>query len=276
MCGVYFIREYFPPGGEPSEEERREPADFEPSQPPQRSGTLTSLEEFVRRGLRPRPEGDLLERLPAGSEDAVAVAAALEVWRALDRDGSRIKLIDCELSEKPGTLECAFGITGIDATVSAEVVPGDPVHPGFVLLRPREGPIAVVPRIWRRVCSNGAVRAVADGADLAGGTRDIGKAMAGCFDRRRFESTVAAYRRLAAHETDDPERLLHEADVAAVSLAGVLHRFRTGEDRSVWGLLNAVTVTAKVSATWEERIERELSAARLMERFAGTPALDSE
>jgi len=142
-------------------------------------------------------------------------------------------------------------------------VADDTVYAGFLLTASPDASVSVVPRTWRLVCCNGAVRAVEDWPASARGTPDIDGAIRQSLDRGRFTETVEKYRMMSKREVVDATALLSDVGVSASSLPRVLRRFEGSDDQSHWGLFNAITIEAKLGANWGERLSREYDAARL-------------
>lgn len=267
MYQACWVAEYRPNGMLPRAQGNRAAESSDALAGPARGSGESPRANAIRRAISREPTADLLDLLPPTSPGAAAVQAALATWRSLDRQGAKIALIECDCSDDGGGRGPKFGLAVVATDPSAQVRADDFVYPGFALLTNRRATIGVVPRVWRLVCRNGAVRAVADGVHLECETRDIDMAIRNCLDADQFARTVELYRQMATRRATDPAELLRTASVSASSVPMVLQRFQGSDDQSHWGLLNAITIEAKRGATWVERLSRELDAARLAESF---------
>jgi hypothetical protein len=145
---------------------------------------------------------------------------------------------------------------------TAEVRPGDRIH-GGVAVRTHDTEIHVHPYTFRVVCTNGAIAAcatdsrVVERVDLAAPTpminavlEEFRAAVRGCAAPAALDGTVSAMRAATQREAD---MLLHilpllpqmPPGVRASILRMIVRRFDAEGDRSVFGLVNAVTSVAR-------------------------------
>jgi hypothetical protein len=153
---------------------------------------------------------------------------------------------------------------------TAEVRPGDRIH-GGVAVRTHDTEILVHPYTFRAVCTNGAIAACATGSrvvervGLAAPTAMINAvleefraAVRACAAPAALDGTVNAMRSATQREAD---MLLHilpllpqvPPGVRASILRMIVRRFDAEGDRSVFGLVNAVTSVARDTTDPETR-----------------------
>jgi hypothetical protein len=159
--------------------------------------------------------------------------------------------------------------------------PDDRIHSG-VAVRTHDTEVLVHPYTYRVVCTNGAVAAYATGSrviervDLAAPTAAINavlselrEAVRGCAASPTLEKTVRAMRSAAERDADLLLQLMpvlpHMPPAVRSSvLRTIVRRFEADGDRSVLGLVNAVTSVARDTADPEIRWRlEELGAAML-------------
>ena len=147
----------------------------------------------------------------------------------------------------------------------AEVRPGDHIR-GGVALRVAGPQIQVHPYTFRQVCSNGAIAAQAlesrrleriEAVEVAGPTHEIGVmltdlrlAVRACAAPEAFAVTTRQMRSATEVEADMALNLLPllarmRGGMAQRWLSQILQRFSADDDRSVFGLMNAVTSVAR-------------------------------
>lgn len=151
-------------------------------------------------------------------------------------------------------------------SLTADVRVNDPVSAGvLVALHSERGGgscrLEVVPRVYRKICQNGAIVFVEDaparevpqgvlwGSEaLEPLVAELEPMISACLDEKAFALAVSSFRRSAAEPIEDT--------ALAASLGGrlspeveraVLARYRTGGDFTRWGLLNAVTAEARTA-----------------------------
>ncbi len=226
------------------------------------------LTEFVRSVVSALRKGravpvsewpDLLEALPAESPDRAWVERTAEVLEARRRRSPRLALLRCEWRRDGGGF---VAISACDGGLACDVRTGDSVSAGFVAIRDGGG-LRVLPRIYRKVCANGAVVCLGEESDALAGAGDVGEAIEACFGKPAFEEVVARLRRTARTPLSGPAVLLVRAR-AASEAAEVLAAFERGGDRTAWGLINAATAAARGESDFRRRVERERDAERIL------------
>lgn len=139
-----------------------------------------------------------------------------------------------------------------------EVLADDRVHDG-VAVAATGGRARIYPYIFRLVCRNGAIIAqagrggrVVDTTALGAGEAEveIREAVRGCGDEDRFATFAEAMREAGAMPVDPVATLMPliarlPDGVMARQLLDILERYTRGEDPSQFGLMNAVTATAR-------------------------------
>jgi hypothetical protein len=207
-------------------------------------------------GRKPEQAPDLLRALPKGDPDRKWVEAVHRRLRKLSRRFD-IRLLACE--REPG----GSGFLAIAATspaLSADVRPRDTVWGGFVALRDSNRPVSVRARIFRLVCRNGSLVSVhEDGVEPADGVEEH---VERCFDHARFMSAVEALRMGAAQRLEDPASRLDEMEYL-LHRGLIERRWREEGDRTVFGLINAITSVARDVPDMRERLDLEGMAGSL-------------
>ena len=138
-----------------------------------------------------------------------------------------------------------------------ELRPGDRVQAG-VAMRGTDTDIRVHPYVFRLVCSNGAIRAeavqtrVIEVDDPVRGEvmASLREAVRDCCCAEAFDQSARAMRGAMEREADTVLSLMPlmsrlPRDVVGKLLTQILGEFRRGGDRSRYGLMNAVTATAR-------------------------------
>jgi hypothetical protein len=168
-----------------------------------------------------------------------------------------------EVTAAGGTVSETFndGVRLFTRSVLPHVRPvrtGDPVQAG-VALRAGEGGVWVHPYVFRQVCRNGAIIAHAlqtrhleadefgspEGARFA-----VREAVRACCDEETFAHAARAMRSAATQTADVGLNVLTALsrvppEVGTRIFRMVVERFFTGDDRSQYGLMNAVTSVAR-------------------------------
>jgi hypothetical protein len=165
---------------------------------------------------------------------------------------------------------------------TGEIRPGDLVR-GGVAVRAGGSLVEVFPYTFRQVCSNGAIAAQAlegrrlervEGTgvvvpeyDIAVLLTDLGLAVRACASLDAFETTTRQMRSATGTEADFTLNLLPflthlPSAMARHWLPRILHRFSADGDRSVFGMMNAVTAVA--------RDERDEETRWLLEELGGS------
>jgi hypothetical protein len=209
---------------------------------------------------RPEPRPDLLESLPSGSPDRGWVEETAGVLEAMNRRGSRVLLLRCEW--EPGR-DDPLAIAGFDRSLCEEVRRRDEVSAGFAAVRSGGGGVRVLPRIYRKVCANGAVVFVREGEDAVATEGSVAGAIGACLRKEVFGEVVEDFRRAARVRVDDASSLLAAARAAAAA-AEVLPVYERAGDRTGWGLLNAATAVARREPSFPRRVHLERDAERIL------------
>jgi len=142
---------------------------------------------------------------------------------------------------------------------SCEVRRGDALQGGVALLA-ADHEVRVHPYVFRQVCSNGAIMAHAIQtqrievpewpADLERFMEHVGETVRACAAAEVFAGDVAEIRSAIDREADFALTVLPLLDrlpeAVRIQMMGMIAgRFFTGEDRSRYGLMNAVTAVAR-------------------------------
>jgi hypothetical protein len=152
--------------------------------------------------------------------------------------------------------------------VAGDVRPGDGIR-GGVALRADEQCVLVHPYTFRQVCSNGAIMAHAIGTEAVERVEDSGlgcdgfeaiervrQAVRVCADPAAFEAGISQMRAATQSEADMMITLMPMLSRMSAPMAVrliVQISERLGPDRSRYGLMNAVTSTARDTADPELR-----------------------
>ena len=204
---------------------------------------------------------DLLATLEPGDPDRQWLESVCETMRQLVAEGRHVALLEC--SRVRGAEGVDYAVALVDRALTDTVRPGDSVQAGVAILRAPACGLVAVPRVFRKLCSNGAVLDIgcATGREIE--PYEIDAAVRGCLQPGSFEAMVGRLR-WAAHEVVfDGPALLAAARPRSASGA-LLARWRQQGDRSLWGLVNAATSLAHAEASWAERLELERDAERLL------------
>lgn len=168
----------------------------------------------------------------------------------------------------------------------AEVAPND-FHTGGVAMRASPNRIWIHPYVVRQVCVNGAIMAQPIDADpievLEGATREftspaIGEAVRICSSPDTFRAGV---QRISAAQSMAGFGPTHALDLfvrlsdqeAGRALRQILRRFTQVADRSAFGLMNAVTSTARDAGDPELRWQLELLGGEIAISAVPEPVL---
>ena len=170
-----------------------------------------------------------------------------------------------------------------------EVKPNDIVRFGVILGNSEVGlgSLTVLPFIHRLVCSNGLIAQETDGSpvrkvhlgrrisdlSMLPNEREVWLAYAEQIrtlaDRDRFPQIVnrlrlASSQMVTSSPEDAIEDLAKKHQLSKDESEAVLNRFVTGEDLSIWGLVNAVTETAKLASTSQRKVELQTIGGKLL------------
>jgi len=169
-----------------------------------------------------------------------------------------------------------------------EVRPGDRMQ-GGVALRATGNEICVHPYTFRQVCRNGAIAAQALGSQVVDRVEEeyaaesvlseLAEAVRGCASPDAFTATVNELRSAATREADMvlnvmPMLTQLSADMAPHILAQIAGRFMRDRDRSVFGLLNAITSLARDTSDPDLRWRLEEFGGGVPARLTPRPVPD--
>jgi len=228
-----------------------------------------ALEEMLRVRLSQATAGlppDLLETLGPQHRDRAWVSSIHDRLARLQRDGVRLRLLACEHENGPD------GFITLAAAMPAgrlEVLPGDWMQIGFAAMREGDGPVRAWPRLLREVCANGSLVCVEEW-DRHEGSDGIADAIERFLTPETYEPAVRALREARATAVPDPRAYLDEFqrienldDLLQAHGDRILPLFEGDEDDSLYGLMNAITATARDEDDWAERLALEEMAGRL-------------
>jgi hypothetical protein len=205
---------------------------------------------------------DLLNVLPPHDPDRAWVvdthAALTRVARRSGGPGPR--LVDCRTVTGP---KGGVVLAAIDERLSGAVRPGDTVCAGVVASRLGDEQVRVEPRLYRKLCANGAIIRVGTGEDQVAAGLDVGEAVEQCFAAGAFAETIARLTRAAVTPVSDPVTLLLQLALP-VRVYEVL-RAREDEDMSAFGWLNALTARARSERDPILRLSLERKAEELLQ-----------
>jgi len=181
---------------------------------------------------------------------------------------------------------------------SSEIRMGDQVNAG-VAIRAMSNEIVVHPYTLRRVCTNGAIRVEALESqhferiqaettwslnyEASAMLTSVREAIRACAGPDAFATGVSDMRRAAAVDGEMAIQLLVQSKYFAggaarvASYMDIVHRYRAGDDRSAFGLMNAVTSLARETHDPEARWSLEQlggSVPALVRQRRGTRVRD--
>jgi hypothetical protein len=230
-----------------------------------------ALEEMLRVRLSRHPgagpeEGsdddftDLLRVLEPGDPDYAWVHAAHDRLCRIERGGIRLRLLACEYEPGPRGL---LTLAGSAPAVRLEVFPADAMQIGFAAQREGGSPVRVWPRLLREVCWNGSLVCF---SELEGsvGAVGLGNAIERCLTPSEYAPAIEDLRAARATTVEDPRAWLDEMQRVRWSRGfvppppeTVERAYLEGGDDSLYGLINAVTATARDLPDWRDRLELE-------------------
>jgi hypothetical protein len=223
--------------------------------------------------------------------NAMYLPAAPEILEAFEHEardlGGTVRDVYAE-----GDLLYARAVLG-DAI---DVRPGDPIH-GGVAVRTHDTEILVHPYTYRVVCTNGAIAAFAAGSrvvervEVAAPTsvvdavlEELRDAVRASAEPSALRMSVGAMRSAADRAADILLQLMPvlphmPPGVRASVLRTIVRRFEAEGDRTVLGLVNAVTSVARDTSDPEMRWRLEQLGGRMLARLPQrskrlAPALD--
>ncbi len=204
-------------------------------------------------------DSDLLDVLEADDVDRPWVEQVAATAHQLAASGSRLQLIACERNPRPDG-ECA--VVFVDRSRLAAVRVGDEVSAGVAVVRSPEHGLCVMPRVFRMICSNGAIVERDSRWQTPCEWHEVGDAMRDCLDQDLFTRSVASFRRATTVRVADVAALAHAA--GAVTDGMHLTGRAAATDPSLFGVINAATERAHLDTRWSQRLDRERDAARLL------------
>jgi hypothetical protein len=244
------------------------------------AGPMTrALEEMLRVRLSLPPgagserQPDLLEKLGTAHRDKPWVEAVYQRMNRLRGDQLDLRLLACEYEADPD----GFLTIAVSAPATRiEVFPDDWMQVGFAAMREGYGSVRAWPRLLREVCQNGSLVCVSELASHEGGA-GIGDAIETFLSPGHYESAIRELQETKLTTVHDPSEFLDEIqramEVFGLPLSDLLERaaerFQDGEDGddvddSLYGLVNAVTATARDLSDWRERLALEEMAGWLV------------
>lgn len=228
-----------------------------------------ALEEMLRIRLSRAPRGplpDLLETLDARHPDRPWAEEVRDRLEGLHRDGLELRLLACEHEDGPDGF---LTIAATAPSVRLEILPRDWMQVGFAAMREGEGVVQAWPRLLRQVCANGSIVCIEE-LERHEGAAGIGEAVGRFLEPALYEPAVHALREARATAVPDPREFFDElrrigglTTTMLEYMATVVNNFEDGEDDSLYGLVNAVTATARDVDDWPDRLDLEEQAGRL-------------
>lgn len=218
---------------------------------------------------------DLLEALGPGHADRAwvePVAAEMEATRSA---GTELRLLACEYEAG------SDGFLTLAASAPErrfELFEGDWMQIGFAASRQGDGPVRAWPRLLREVCRNGSLVCVAEFERHEGAT-GITDAVRRFLTPETYEPAIATLRETRNERVHDPRSFLDEFGriddhtwVLRPHMESIEDRYYDEDDRSAYGLVNAITATARDVEDWTERLALEEFAGRIAWLRRPTPS----
>lgn len=235
-------------------------------------GPMTrALEEMLQVRLSmpvptPLAQPDLLAALEPTHPDRAWVDEIHDRLSRMERRGREFRLLACEYVPGPGGFLTLAASTPRPAF---EVAPGDGFQIGFAAMRSGDARVRLWPRLLREVCTNGSLVAVGE-FQHHDGAEGIGEAAERCFVAAQYEPVLRALEearkttvRSARETMDEFQRIAHRPELFRRYLARFQEQFEEAKDDSLYGLMNAVTATAREVDDWDERLDLEEFAGAL-------------
>lgn len=211
------------------------------------------------RSIQSQPPTDLLTALPADDPDRGWLAETALTARQLAADGARLDLVACDHTPGPDG-ECC--VVFVDRARQAAVRVDDDVQAGVAILRSPATGLCVMPRVFRKVCSNGAVLELGNREANVVEWHEVDDAIRACLAPERFADAVARFRWATTVEIGDIAAFARVA--GTVTGGGHLAARAAATERSLFSVLNAATERAHLDLRWSQRLDRERDAARLL------------
>jgi hypothetical protein len=225
----------------------------------EREQLTRELTTAMRDALRPQQAPDLLHVLPNRDPDRPWLQATAAVLTSL-RSRQDLHLVECQRRTGP---EGCIALAVVDRTLTKPVRKDDCVSAGFAAMRQEGSAPMVWPRIYRKVCTNGAILYAGDGEQHEVTAETLPDAVLACLSGSNFDPAVERMRRAAEFEIPDPALVLTRARPIAPP-AEIIAEFRRAGDRTGWGLLNAATALARAELVLPRRLHREQDAERIL------------
>jgi hypothetical protein len=197
--------------------------------------------------------------LAAEDVDRPWLEATVATVEALRRDGAELGLAHCERTTGD---DGACFVSLFDRNQAKNVKQGDLVHAGVALLRSPATGLVVMPRVFRKVCSNGAVLELGSRTGAAIDADEVPAAIQACLGADVFSAAVQRFRSAANVVVEDVEAFLGMG--LATPRAELRRHFAASGDRTLFGLVNAATSLAHDVADPVQRLARERDAERLL------------
>ncbi len=223
-----------------------------------REETLSPLGAVLERH-EPQRHVDICSQLDSYDRDWSWLQQVAATVTEMATAARPLTLIDCE--HTPGEAGSCMVLLH-DPAVAAAIRVNDTVTAGVALLRAPNAELMVMPRLFRKVCSNGAVLDLGNGIEDDVAPWAVGDAVRACLGVDANERVFARLRAAAATAAD-PDDLLARATLATPS-DDVAAEWRAGHDRSVFGAINAATGLAHAERDPRRRLELERDAERLL------------
>jgi len=209
---------------------------------------------------------DLLAALGPTHPDYAWVRTVCARLRLLRIRLERVRLLACEYEPGPsGFLTLAASAAGR----RVQAFPGDRMQLGFAAMRDGETAVKLWPRLLREVCRNGSLVSIGRFVHHEG-EAGIGEAVDRCFSTATYEPALQDLQTMRATSVEDPRAYLDELqrihDGSALLRRyeeRIMRRFRDDGDGSGYGLMNAVTATAREVTDWRDRLDLEEFAGRM-------------
>lgn len=215
-----------------------------------------------------RPYPDLLSVLDVHDPDRAWVEAVAATVDEMQAEGRRFTLVDCE---RTTDCDAYCGVTLYEPALARSVQENDVVSAGVAIIRRAHGEPEVMPRIFRKVCSNGAVVDLGAGTAQAVEAYEVARAMRDCLTPTGLDLARTRFERAANTLIPDVEVVLARARPRTPT-GDIVALWREAGDRSAWGLVNAATALAHDEPNLARRLERERDAERiLVAALAGHP-----
>lgn len=213
----------------------------------------------------------LLAALPEGSPAHAWLTEVAQALRSAERDGARVQLLACEADAGPSP---PYLVAATALGRRSEVRRGDSVCAGFALRADPQGGLSVMPRVYRVECTNGSIRFAGhlQAVDVRPG--EVRQAVEDALSQRVLDAELAALQQAAERRVPDALRLLALARVR-LEHRRALEEFRLAGDPSAWGLVNAVTATARGERDWRRRLDAEQDAGGILARLPTLPRMPS-